>query len=131
MIKYIIILIMFILTITHLSGSSGCRVDQSRGTVGTLSGFKSPEILSRVEPSYPAYARRKGIEGKVILRFEINNDGSLGEITVVQSVMTGRRGLDQATINAIKKWEFSPAMRHGEPVPSVMILPFVFSLDEK
>ena len=39
------------------------------------------------ETKYPGKARRKGIEGKVYVRFVVERDGSVGEIEVLRSVI--------------------------------------------
>jgi len=79
------------------------------------------------KPEYPSIARRRGWEGKVILRIEVRKDGTAGKVEVDRS--SGREVLDQAAVRAIKRWLFTPATRAGEPVDSVYTLSFDFKLD--
>lgn len=73
----------------------------------------SPRLLSKVEPEYPKEARRKKVEGTVILAVEIWEDGRAHSIRVVQSVGSG---LDEKAIECVEKWRFIPGRKDGEPV---------------
>lgn len=66
-------------------------------------GWLSEAILRRVEElkRYPAAARIERAEGKVVVKAVINEDGSVGEIEVVQS--SGFPSLDKAAMETIKQ----------------------------
>ncbi len=66
-------------------------------------GWLSETILRRVEElkRYPATARIERAEGKVVVKAVINEDGSIGEIEVVQS--SGFPSLDKAAMETIKQ----------------------------
>lgn len=70
--------------------------------------------LNNPAPEYPAAATRQGWTGKVVLRVRVLPDGSAGGIEVKKS--TGHKVLDDAAINAVKGWKFSPAKRGNTPV---------------
>lgn len=55
--------------------------------------------LNRVLP-YPMHARRMGIEGRVTVEVWVNEDGTLGDITLVKGIMTE---CDDALIDALRK----------------------------
>lgn len=47
-----------------------------------------------------------------ILQIEVYYDGSIGEIIMLQSALSGPGGLDEVAINSIRKWEFTPAVNN-------------------
>ncbi|WP_400193530.1 energy transducer TonB [Hymenobacter sp. B81] len=75
---------------------------------------------------YPALARQRKIQGKVMMEFMIEKDGSLTNIKPVKRLGSG---LDEEAIRLIKaspKWE--PARYQGQPVRQKMVLPILFQL---
>jgi len=65
-------------------------------------------------PSYPTRARRAGIEGWVIVGFEIGVDGKTNDLKVVKTSIDGY--FDAAAIDAASAWTYKPATFNGEPV---------------
>lgn len=80
----------------------------------------------QVHPSYPASARRLGIQGTVRLRVHVLADGRVGEIIVENSA--GHSDLDEAATDAVRQWHFEPARRGAEPVATWVLLPVQFQL---
>ena len=78
-------------------------------------------------PTYPAAARRAGLQGTARLRVQILADGRVGEIVVDTS--TGHQALDQAATEAVRRWRFEPARRGTEPVATWVLLPVEFHLE--
>jgi protein TonB len=72
--------------------------------------------VSRPMPVYPPLSRRLGEAGRVRLMVQVLADGRVGEVSVVES--SGYARLDEAAIEAIRRWRFTPATRGGEPVAS-------------
>ena len=76
---------------------------------------------------YPEEAQKQHIEGRVVVRFQINTNGTLSncEVAYSQNPM-----LDEAALKAVEslpgKWE--PAELDGKPVASVFNLPVTFKL---
>jgi protein TonB len=80
------------------------------------------------KPKYPDTARRDGKEGRVLLRVLVNEEGRTASVQVNRS--SGAEALDQAAVEAIKRWRFSPA-RYGEkPVESWVRIPIDFRLND-
>ena len=77
---------------------------------------------------YPAVARENGIEGRVILKFIVEKDGSLRDSTVIRSVhpMVDREAL--RLVGQMPKW--NPGKRAGIPVRVRCCLPIKFKLGE-
>jgi protein TonB len=77
-------------------------------------------------PDYPLAARRKGIEGVVLLRVRIAADGTCSGVTVETS--SGHEALDDAAVAAVRKWTFEPALEDGTAVASELLVPIRFVL---
>lgn len=119
-------------------GSSGARAGQNLAAVGpntsslgaegtgTLTSFAVPKGGYQMKPTYPESARRAGIEGTSLLRFEITEGGMVSKITVEQSA--GHEELDRAAIAAVQKWRFEPARRGAQAVAVWVTLPVRFEL---
>jgi len=77
---------------------------------------------------YPAVARENGIEGRVILKFIVEKEGSLSDSTVIHSVhpMVDREAL--RLVGQMPKW--NPGRRAGVPVRVRYCLPIKFKLGE-
>ena len=75
----------------------------------------SPIFLHHPMPIYPEYARRRGINGFVILQFIVDINGRVVEPSVHQANPQGY--FETAAIRAIKQWRFSPGRNDkGTPV---------------
>lgn len=89
-----------------------------------------PEPINPVAPDYPAFAIRTGIEGLVYLEVDVYKDGSIGNIKVLKSLMSGPGGLDEAAVNTVKRWKFQPGKSGGKPVDTTVIIPIEFTLNK-
>lgn len=79
-------------------------------------------------PAYPEAARRRGEQGRVMLKVDVSADGSPREVSVSQG--SGFAALDAAALGAVKQWRFIPATRGGTPVAAVAQVPIRFRLAE-
>ena len=66
--------------------------------------------MIRVEPTYPARASASGLEGFVTVRFDVNPDGSVGNVTVLES---SHIIFETAAIKATRKFRFRPRVVDG------------------
>ncbi len=79
-------------------------------------------------PGYPGSARKAGREGIVTVRVLVGTDGTPASVTV--RATSGHEDFDDAAVQAVKKWRFSPARRAGVPVASFHDVRIRFRLDE-
>ena len=77
------------------------------------SGIAPPQLLREVRANYTDDARRKAIEGEVVLDIVVRRDGTVGQIRVVRTL---GGGLEQKAIDAVRQWRFTPASRNGVAV---------------
>lgn len=88
--------------------------------------FSQPRYSYNPKPPYPFEARRKGYEGKVILKVEVLSNGNVGKIELKYS--SGYKVLDNSAIETVKKWRFIPAMKNGESISYWVNIPILFRL---
>ncbi|HIF9085707.1 TPA: TonB family protein [Photobacterium damselae] len=98
------------------------------------SGTQSPELVSRptfaTRPgpvSYPRLAKRRGIQGQVMVEIWIDPKGKQIKQKVISS--SGTEILDQAALTAIKKWKFSSHIVDGQAIAHRVHIPVRFQLD--
>jgi TonB family protein len=89
------------------------------------SGIEPPTLLREVRASYTDEARRRGIEGDVILEIVVRANGQVGSVRVMHTLGAG---LDQRAVDAVRQWRFSPARRQGAPVDVVVEVAVGFKL---
>jgi TonB family protein len=88
-------------------------------------GIDPPSLQREVKALYTDDARRRGIEGDVVLEIVVRRDGSVGDVRVRRSL---DRGLDQKAIEAVRQWRFAPARRHGVAVDVIVEVAVAFKL---
>ncbi|HTY78932.1 MAG TPA: energy transducer TonB [Candidatus Bathyarchaeia archaeon] len=93
---------------------------------GSITQTARPQGGYQVRPSYPSSALREGKQGTTMLRVHVMVDGRVGEVIVQQSA--GHPDLDQAAIDAVRRWRFDPARRGSEPVAMWVLLPVEFQI---
>lgn len=69
---------------------------------------------SRVQPVYPARAKRLGLPGNVLLDVSVLPDGSVGEIAVLRCTPPDQ-GFCEAAVRAARRWRYLPGLRDGRP----------------
>ncbi len=79
-------------------------------------GVSSPVPIRSQDPAYTQAAMAAKIQGDVHLEGVVEPSGILDKIRVSKSLDTVN-GLDQAAIDAAKKWLFKPGMKDGKAVP--------------
>ena len=111
---------------------AGATPQAGRGTPGPKN---APRVLTgrqiayirQPKPVYPAFSKRAGETGKVILRVLIDKQGRANNIKIEKS--SGFPRLDDAAVAAARGALFSPLMENGEPQEAQAIVPIVFELE--
>jgi protein TonB len=80
----------------------------------------------QVKPRYPEFARRRGLEGTVLLNVRVTERGRVETVQVERS--SGHTEFDEAATEAVQRWRFEPARRSGEPVAVWVLVPVEFRL---
>lgn len=88
---------------------------------------RAPSLLGALDPPpYPAGARTRGWQGRVILLVHVDARGRVEEVEVLES--SGRTSLDDAACEGARAWRFAPALRDGEAVAGCLRVPVRFQL---
>jgi TonB family protein len=88
--------------------------------------IRPPEQIRRVNPVYPPEAQQTRVQGVIILETLIGTNGRVADIRVLRSIPL----LDQAAIDAVRRWEYAPTLLNGVPVPVIMTVTVQFTLTE-
>ncbi|OCL28109.1 hypothetical protein U472_02645 [Orenia metallireducens] len=90
-------------------------------------GVSAPTISKYNRPSYPKKLRRRGIEGRVLLKILIDDKGRVEEVQLAKS--SGYTEFDVAAKEVVKKWEFNPTKKDNMGIYSWVMIPISFRLD--
>lgn len=84
-------------------------------------------MISGGPPRYPVESRRRKEQGTVELNLVLGLDGKVETISVAHS--SGFARLDQAALDAVRRWRWAPTLRDGSPVKvrGTVEIPFVLS----
>ena len=86
-----------------------------------------PRVLKPVTPIYPYQATVKGIEGRVVLRFIVDENGEVLNPVVVKAEPEGV--FEEAALAAIAKYKFIPASIGKKKVKCVAAIPMGFRIN--
>jgi protein TonB len=85
-----------------------------------------PEVSSEFKPPYPEEAKKNDVEGTVVLRITVDENGTVIDAKVVKGLGFG---LDEASVAAIRRFKFKPATKGGEAVGTTLTYNFSWYLD--
>ena len=86
--------------------------------------IKDPRKIHDVRPIYPAVAMAAKVEGMVIIEATISREGHVTDAHVIRSQPL----LDQAALDAVRQWKFTPTTLNGVPVEVIMTVTVNFTL---
>jgi TonB family protein len=86
--------------------------------------IKQPTRLVDVRPVYPKEAQDARVQGVVIVEALIGGDGKVQAGRILRSIPI----LDQAALDAVQQWQFTPTLLNGVPIPVVMTVTVNFTL---
>jgi protein TonB len=86
------------------------------------------KTANRVDPVYPPASRRAGEEGTVRLKVLVDTNGRASNVAVMQS--SGFTRLDQAAMDAVRKWRFVAATDGTNKIQAYTQVAVTFKLTE-
>lgn len=89
-------------------------------------GVSAPVPIFKVEPEYTQEARDAKLQGTVMLRVEVDQEGIPRNIEVVKQLGLG---LDENAVKALRKWRFRPGMKEGKRVRVQAVVEMAFRLN--
>jgi protein TonB len=96
----------------------------SREPIRLHAGMQAPRKIVNVPPHYPPHAQAARVEGTVVLDAVIDPTGRVTDVRVTHSVNL----LDQAAVEAVRQWRFTPTVLNGEPVSILLTVTVRFTL---
>ena len=78
-------------------------------------GVAQAVVIHKEEPKYPPMARQMRVEGSVEIQALVGVDGNVEQVRIVNVSRTGV-GFEKATEEAVRKWRYKPATKHGVKV---------------
>ena len=87
--------------------------------------IKEPKQIKRVQPVYPDIAKQARVQGVVILEATISPQGKVTDVKILRGIPL----LDQAAVEAVRQWVYSPTLLNGVPVPVIMTVTVNFKLN--
>jgi protein TonB len=96
---------------------------------GTGVGNGNATEIYTPTPAYPSDARRRNIQGIVVVEIAIASDGSCNFQRILES--SGCESLDEAVANAVTRWKYRSAAADGRPDVISKRVRFVFRLSSK
>lgn len=84
----------------------------------SLGNEMGPQLVRRTQPQYPIDALRNHDEGSVQLLMSLDAQGGIRDVRISHSSRS--RSLDRAAMEAVRQWQFRPAISNGQPVPSTV-----------
>lgn len=100
------------------------QLDASKTTTSGKPNVTAPVRIKYVMPTYPLQAQYGKVAGVVTMEATIGKDGRVADARVIASIPM----LDQAALNAVRQWRFTPTMVNGQPVPVILAVTVTFSL---
>jgi TonB family protein len=87
-------------------------------------------VIGNARPRYPVQLRGLGIEGGVLVSFQVTSDGRVreGSLRVLKS---SDAAFATAVLDVLPTYRFEPAMIDCEPVPQWVQQPFAFLLGRR
>ena len=86
--------------------------------------IQPPAQIKTVKPVYPPVAVSARVQGVVIVETTIGVDGNVTNATIAKSIPL----LDAAALEAVRQYEYAPTLLNGVPVPVIMLVTVLFSL---
>ena len=99
-------------------------VDPAQVRVG--GDIKEPKKIKDAKPVYPPLAQTAKISGIVIIEAIIAKDGSIRDAKILR----GMPMLNDAALEAVRQWRYTPTTLNGVPVEVVMTVTVNFTLNE-
>ncbi len=84
-----------------------------------------PHRVYTPDPDYDDKARKKKIQGTVVLSTIVTKEGTTADIKVLRPLTSG---LDQQAIKAVSRWKFEPVVQDGKTCPMKIAVEVTFHL---
>jgi TonB family protein len=84
-----------------------------------------PKLIYGPDPEFTDEARRKKIDGVVMMQLTVSETGDVTDAVVTKGL---GYGLDEKAIDAVHRWKFKPALKDGQPISTTINVEVLFHL---
>jgi TonB family protein len=98
---------------------------EQSGPIRVGGSIKEPRKTRDVPPVYPSIAQQARVQGYVIIEAVIGTDGRVKDARV----LGGQAMLQEAALEAVKQWEYTPTLLNGVAVEVIMNVTVSFKLN--
>jgi protein TonB len=102
------------------------KENKSRAPMRIGGRVRAPQIIRRVEPTYPPLARQTHTQGTVVIEAILDESGNVVEMKVI----SGHGLLIAAAIEAVRQWKYEPTYLNDQPVAVQMNINVTFTLSQ-
>jgi protein TonB len=89
-----------------------------------VGSIQESKLIYRPDPVYPTLAIAAHVSGTVILEAVIDEDGNVTNLKVLK----GHPLLNDAAIQTVSQWKYSPTIQNGEPVQVMATVSVIFRI---
>jgi TonB family protein len=107
--------------------AQGAAGPQPQMPVRVGGAIRAPQRIFNVDPVYPAVAQNARVQGVVILEVTIGTTGHVEGARILRGVPL----LDQAALDAVQQWQYTPTLLNGVAVPVIMTVTVNFALQDR
>ncbi len=134
--KYLITICLLLSFVASESSAQTAKKTVAKKKHATSAITQQPEFPGGVQElmkylakhtKYPDAAKESNVEGRVIIRFVVDKDGSISEPKLLRGIGSGCDEEAMRVVKAMPKW--LPGLYKGKPVKGVYILPITFRLE--
>ncbi|HZB88666.1 MAG TPA: M56 family metallopeptidase [Terracidiphilus sp.] len=104
--------------------ANSMAADEAPGRVTVPAGEMAGHLTKRVQPQYPADAKKAHVKGTVVLDAVIGKDGKMQDL----KVRSGPQMLRQSSLDAVQQWEYEPYLLNGNAVEVTTTINVTYSL---
>lgn len=96
-------------------------------TVKVAAGVIAGNAIDQKKPEYPAEAKANHIEGAVVMKAIISEEGTVENLQII----SGPKELRISALDAVKEWKYRPYLLNGEPTAVETTITVNYSIGEK
>lgn len=94
-----------------------------RVSASDLNQPSPPEMRSGRDPDYPRAVRQRGLGARVLMYTHLTSEG---RVRCIEGVVLSYKEVNDAVVEAVRTWRFTPSRLNGADVPSAIMIPFRF-----
>jgi protein TonB len=114
-------------TLASISPAAGQPTSVPKtASIATTKPMFEAAYLRNPAPDYPSHAKRRGMQGSVMLSVLVSREGTAAAVHIAES--SGFSLLDDSAKDAVSRWKFVPAKRGEETVEARVMVPVEFRL---